>query len=244
VGEIPVVRLQDTSDLGAERPGEEHVTDPLGDAAAVVEMAAGVDVIIHLAGAAPDAGWSDTVEDGIRSAIHVFEAARMAGVKRILVASSGHVTGFHRRERRVDHTADLRPDSPAAVARAFTENLARHHADKHGISAFCMRLGSVSGVPTDARSLSTWMSFQDFLRLVTVGLTASYHFEVVYGISANSRAWWDNSNARRLGYRPLDNAETFAAQLLLKRQPDPVGDAFHGGDACAQGFTGRLADIT
>ena len=57
-------------------------------------------------------------------------------------------------------------------------------------------------------------------------------FEVVYGMSDNERAWWDNSNARRLGYAPRDRSEDYAAKVLSEHSADtgdPLADARQGG---------------
>ena len=47
---------------------------------------------------------------------------------------------------------------------------------------------------------------------------------VVYGISANSRAWWDLSSARALGYQPQDDAEVYAQELLAELGELPADD--------------------
>jgi uronate dehydrogenase len=38
-------------------------------------------------------------------------------------------------------------------------------------------------------------------------------FAVLYGISANTRAWWDLEPGHALGYEPEDDAEQHAARL-------------------------------
>jgi uronate dehydrogenase len=62
-------------------------------------------------------------------------------------------------------------------------------------------------------------------------------FEVVYGVSGNTRSWWDNSNAHRLGYQPQDNAETYAPALAdapAAAKDDPVAELYQGGRHCSQ----------
>jgi uronate dehydrogenase len=87
------------------------------------------------------------------------------------------------------------------------------------------------------------MSHGDMVRLTRACLDApKFHFAVLYGVSANSRRkWWDDAQ-RVLGYAPQDNAEAFAAGLPASRQQS-TGDLFHGGENCAQEFTGRVEDI-
>jgi uronate dehydrogenase len=106
-----------------------------------------------------------------------------------------------------------------------------------------MRIGSCFPEPIDERMLSTWLSYGDFCRLVEVGLSADYAYEVVYGVSANTRGWWDNSNAYRLGYRPQDDAETFAAKVAGKRTDDPLVETFVGGSFVSADFMGDPSRI-
>jgi uronate dehydrogenase len=86
--------------------------------------------------------------------------------------------------------------------------------------------------------LSTWLSFGDLDRLIRVGLTADYLFEIVYGQSRNARAWWDNANAFRLGYDPQDNAETYAAEVEGKVSGNPLEEDFQGGAFVPPDFSG------
>ncbi|HZS66430.1 MAG TPA: NAD(P)-dependent oxidoreductase, partial [Burkholderiales bacterium] len=59
-------------------------------------------------------------------------------------------------------------------------------------------------------------------------------FEIVYGISANKRAWYDNSNAYRLGYRPQDDSEIYADEVLAREKPsgDVIAETHQGGVFC------------
>jgi len=67
--------------------------------------------------------------------------------------------------------------------------------------------------------------------------TPDFHFCVAYGISANTRAFWDNREVAFLGYAPRDNAEDFAAAILANSSPeDPIAAPFHGGWYCAKDF--------
>jgi uronate dehydrogenase len=78
---------------------------------------------------------------------------------------------------------------------------------------------------------------------VKVGLAADYTYEIVYGVSHNTRSWWDNSNAYRLGYDPQDDAETFAAQLSGVAEHHPLAEAFQGGSFVPPDFTADPAAI-
>jgi len=148
----------------------------------------------------------------------------LEGVRRIVFASSNHVVGFYRRDQRIAADAPVRPDSRYGVSKAFGEALASLYADKYGSEVLSIRIGNVGERPVDVRRLSIWISPRDLCQLIRIGLeTAGLRHEIVYGASDNRRGWWDNSNAFRLGYRPLDRSEDHAAEVLA-RDPGPSGD--------------------
>jgi uronate dehydrogenase len=242
-GRYPQLRLSDRAPMGDAGPGEELVTCELGDGPAVERLLDGVDACVHLGGQPVEAPWPVVHEANILGAINLWEAARKAGTRRIVFASSNHAIGFHPRTRKLDHESPARPDSRYGLSKAFGEDLALYYANKHGIGAMCMRIGSARERPIDARMLATWQSLRDFCQLVEVGLAADYVYEIVYGVSDNPRSWWDNRNALRLGYRPQDSAEAWAAELEGVLANDPIADAYQGGAFCSADFTGDPARI-
>ena len=242
-GRYPALRLSDRAALGVAGPGEELMPCDLADAAAVERLFEGVDACVHLGGQANEAPWEVIMASNIVGAVNTWEAARKAGTKRILFASSNHAVGFHPRTRKLDHTAPPKPDSRYGLSKAWGEDVALYYANKHGISAMCMRIGSCFPEPMNERALSTWLSYPDFCRLVEVGLDADYVFEIVYGVSANTRSWWDNGNAERLGYRPQDNAEAWAEKVRGKKTAEPINELFQGGPFCGPDFTGDIERI-
>jgi uronate dehydrogenase len=78
---------------------------------------------------------------------------------------------------------------------------------------------------------------------VRIGLEhPDIHFEIVYGVSGNRRSWYDNSNAYRLGYKPQDDSEPYAAEILAReanRPKDPIAERYQGGTFCAEEFTAK-----
>ena len=242
-GAAPVVRLSDIAPMAPAREGEEVVPCDLADEAATLALCEGVDAIVHLGGQSVEADWRTVHGANIVGAINLWEGAARAGVGRVLFASSNHAIGLYRRTQRLDHASEPRPDSRYGLSKAFGEDLARLYAYKHGVRGFCMRIGTCVPTPGSERALSTWLSYPDFERLVRVGLTADYAFEVVYGVSRNARSWWDNANAYRLGYDPQDDAETYAAELEGKATGTPLDEAFQGGPFVSPDFTGDPALI-
>jgi uronate dehydrogenase len=195
----------------------------------------GVDAIVHLGGYSVEGPWDSILQANIIGCYNVFEAARRNGVKRILFPTSNHAVGFYRRDRTIDHNVYPRPDSRYGVSKVFGEALGRLYADKYGMEFFMMRIGNVNPVPIDKRRLSIWFSPRDLAQLVSIGIDhPDIKFEIVYGISKNKRAWYDNSNAYRLGYRPQDDSEIYAEEVLRNEKPGPdtIAETHQGGIFC------------
>ena len=242
-GFAPVMRYSDRDAMPAAGPDEEVIRADLADAGAIETVCEDVDAIVHLGGQATEGPWATVMAANIAGAVNLWEGARKAGVKRVLFASSNHAIGFHRRTERLDHTSPAWPDSRYGLSKAFGEDISRYYAFKHGIEGFCMRIGSCFPAVTNARMLSTWLSYADFVRLVKTGLEAEYLYEIVYGVSRNTRGWWDNSNAYRLGYDPQDDAEQFAAEVEHLVSHDPLDEARQGGMYVPPDFTGDAARL-
>ena len=241
------LRLSDVVAIEPEQ-GEEFVKADLADLAAVEQLCQGVDGIIHLGASSVEDAWEPVLQNNIIGGYNVFEAARRQHVKRLVFATTNHVVGFYRRQRTIDHTVMPRPDSRYGVSKAFGEALGRMYADKYGLGVLNIRIGNVWEEPADRRRLSIWISPRDLVQLMRIGLDhPEIHFEVVYGVSENARAWYDNANAYRLGYRPQDRAEDHAASATeadLKLPPDPLGEQFQGGGFCSMEFAGDVKKIT
>ncbi len=206
-GVYPVLRLSDRVALAPARDGEEVDRTEIADMAAVEQMVAGVDGIIHLGGNSGEAEWDVILQSNIVGLYNVFEAARRVGVKRIVMATSNHAVGFYPRAQTIDHRVVPRPDSRYGVSKAFSEALASLYSDKHGIGFLCVRIGNFGTQPIDRRRLSIWISPRDLTQLVRIGLDhPDLRYEIVYGVSNNRRSWYDNANAHRLGYRPQDDS--------------------------------------
>ena len=195
----------------------------------------GVDAIVHLGGYSVEGPWESILQANIIGCYNVFEAARRNGVKRILFPTSNHAVGFYRRDQTIDHRVYPKPDSRYGVSKVFGEALGSLYADKYGMEVYMMRIGNVNPVPIDKRRLSIWFSPRDLAQLVSIGIDRpGIKFEIVYGISGNKRAWYDNSNAFRLGYKPQDDSEGYAQEVLAREKPatDEIAETYQGGIFC------------
>jgi len=244
------LKLTDIQPVGPLSEREQFVAADLADAAALETVMNGVQAVVHLGGVAVEETWEKIMPANIAGAYNVFEAARRAGVKRIVVASSNHAVGYFPRSEMIDDRVLPRPDGRYGLSKAFAETLGRLYADKYRMEVFCIRIGAMTLEPEDVRRLATWIHPDDLTSLVEVGLSApGIHHEIVYGMSDNKRAWWDNSNALRLGYRPRHQSEHYADAVIAREPPhdphDPVeiyqGGAFVTAEAVAhrKSVTGR-----
>jgi len=229
------IRASDLRDLKHKVKGQKFIRADISKMADALKITKGVDAVVHLGGYSVEGPWEAILSANIVGCYNVFEAARRNGVKRILFPTSNHATGFYRRDQTIDHRVYIKPDSRYGVSKVFGEALGSLYADKYGMEVFCMRIGNVNPAPIDKRRLSIWFSPRDLAQLVTIGIEhPEIRFEIVYGVSKNQRSWYDNSNAARLGYRPQDNSETYAAQILAREKPggDPRAESYQGGIFC------------
>ena len=234
-----VLRVSDVAEMAAAGAGEEVMTAALQDAAAVDRIVAGSEAIVHLGGISTEGPFAPILEANIVGVWHLYEAARQHGVRRVVFASSNHVTGFYRQDEVIGPAAPMRPDGHYGLSKAFGENVARFYFDRYGIESVCLRIGSSFPEPKDRRMLATWLSYDDLERLVVASLTAPVvSCSIVYGVSDNAATWWDNTSASHLGFRPQDSSERFRAAAEA-RQPvlDPADPAtrFQGGAFVKQG---------
>jgi uronate dehydrogenase len=216
------LRLSDIADLGTAQSHEEVRPARLEDAAAVKALLAEVDAVVHMGGVSTEQPWQPILEANIVGTFNLYEAARHHGVRRIVFASSNHVTGFYRQDEVLSPRDPRRPDGLYGLSKAFGEDLSRYYFDRFGIETVCVRIGSSFPEPRNRRMLATWLSYDDLERLVVSALTAPVvGHSVIYGMSDNTTVWWDNQSASHIGYRPLDSSERYRATV---EAAEPVVD--------------------
>jgi uronate dehydrogenase len=163
---------------------------------------------------------------------NIWESSRRHKVKRVIYSSSMHAVGMYPKTMTLKTDTPHRPDSFYGLAKCFTEDLAKMYFEKNKIEAVCLRIASCAPV-NNARSLSSWLSYNDLIKLVIKSIDTPYTgYTVIYGISNNDRKNVDNSNASHIGYIPEDNAEIFAAEILQKDLTEELndkGNQCHGG---------------
>ncbi|AKS09115.1 NAD-dependent epimerase/dehydratase family protein [Pseudomonas trivialis] len=228
-----IVRSSDISPMAPSHGEHDEVINcNLADKAAVLALATDVDAIVHLGGISVERSFEEILEANIRGTFHIYEAARQHGIKRIVFASSNHVTGFYPQDAQLDAHSQRRPDGYYALSKAYGEDLATFYFHRYGIETVSLRIGSSFPAPRNLRMMSTWLSYADLQHLVERALLSSeVGHSVVYGMSANREQWWNNRHAQHLGFTPQDSSEVFRAEV--EQQPRPAADApdslFQGG---------------
>ncbi|MDF1602951.1 NAD(P)-dependent oxidoreductase [Nocardioides sp. YIM 152315] len=195
-----------------------------------------LDAVVHLAGEPGSTDLGTALTSHALTTAALLDAMVEHGVPRIVYASSNHAVGLTPRRDVVGADARPRPDTFYGVAKVAAEALLSLYADRHGIDAVACRIGSFRDRPETQRQLATWLSPGDCVRMVEAALTATAPgFAVVYGISANTRGWWDLAPGRALGYEPQDDAEAHAATIAAR--PGDDAEAAHvGGDWATPAF--------
>lgn len=192
----------------------------------------GVDTVIDLAAmASVSTSWRDVHRTNIPATLNALECARLAGVRRVVFASSNHVTGMYERDEpyaaivageykglepgsypRIDASFAIRPDGAYGVGKAFGEAACRYYADAFDLSVICLRIGTVRPTdrPASPRHFATLLTHRDLVQLVQCCIDApdELDFAIYYGVSANTWRIWDIESVRAaIGYAPIDDAE-------------------------------------
>ncbi len=214
-------------------PGVSTVRADIGDLAAITPAFTGVDTVVHLAANAHMAApWAEILRTNVAGAYNVFEAARQAGVKRVVFASSGSTISNWEREEpykalvegryedvpstwpMITHETPVRPNGLYGSSKVWGETLARHFTDTSPLSIICLRIGAVSREdrPLSTRDFSVWCSQRDIAGMIErcVRAPESIRYDIFFVVSDNKWSYRDIEHARAVvGYVPQDAAENY-----------------------------------
>lgn len=235
----------------ADQPGAAcelgTVTGDCTDADVAAAAVEDVEAVVHLAGDPGEGSLAHSLASHAVSTGTLLDAMVTAGVRRIVYASSNHAVGL------VPHPGDggtvgvevlPRPDTFYGVAKVTAEAVLGLFADRHGVSAVACRIGSFLPRPQTRRHLATWLSHDDCVRMVDAGVRVEVPgLHLMWGISANTRAWWDLAPGRALGFDPRDDAEQWA-DSVPDRAEDTQEDEHVGGPFAGPAYARPAGDAS
>lgn len=218
---LPLAEIPDGA--GVEAADEEVIVGSVSDTALMAEACKGMDALIHLGGISGESTMDKVIDVNIRGTLLALEAARDAGVPRVILASSNHAVGFTpRTDVPVPADTEPCPDTYYGLSKVAMDAAGRMFADRYGMDVLSLHIGSWFPKPRDLRALATWLSPDDGARLVEACLAVeSPGYRVVWGISRNTRRWFSLAEGEAIGYHPVDDAEVYAAELIAEHgEPD------------------------
>ena len=224
------LRLTDVVPLPIPLPPNASFTiADLEDQQAVNDLAEGCGLILHFGGISTEQSFETVLGPNFRGSFHIYEAARSQKA-RVVFPSSVHAVGLYERTQILDQNCLLRPDGYYGLSKAYGEMLARLYFDKHAVESVLIRIGSVLPEVPDERILSTWISHDDFVRLIERCAAAErVDCSVIWGQSNNSRGFWRHDARDKIGWTPLDSSDDQAERVRGKVTDNPVVERYQGG---------------
>lgn len=214
----------------------EHVIAGIEQVDALVPHFEAADIVVHLAGHPTERAWHDILSVNIDGTRNVLEAARLAGVPRVLLASSIHAVGFETPAVVRDTPVVVpRPDTYYGVSKAAMEALGSLYADRFGMTVVSARICTFGERPSKARDSATWFSPGDATRLVeaVAALDRPGH-TIVWGVSANRPGWFSTRAGESIGFVAQDDAvaslERDGALVEVPGDDVLLGDSFADAD--------------
>jgi len=218
--------------IGSLYKNETYIKADLSIYKEVNPIIEGATMVCHFGAIVDELSFDTLLGPNFVGSYNVWESSKQHKVKRVIYSSSVHAVGMNLKTETLTPNTPHRPDSFYGLAKCFTEDLAKMYFEKNGIEAVCLRIASCAPV-NSARSLSSWLSYDDLILLVTRAIDTPYTgYTIVYGISNNTRSNIDNSESSHIGYLPKDDAEIFAKEILqrdLTEELSDHGNRCHGG---------------
>jgi len=198
---------------------DEFVLADVRDANALRDACDGIKAMVHLAAISDEADFhSKLLPVNLAGVFNALEAARLAGVRKVIFPSTGQTVLNYGRGQWVTPEMPVRPSTVYACTKIFGEALARYYSDIHGLSVICIRLCYFRADDDPLLRIPghdvqrEWCSPRDLTQLIVKSIRADLKFAIFFGVSNNTGRFWDISNAQKLvGYEPEDNAADFLA---------------------------------
>jgi UDP-glucose 4-epimerase len=238
----------DEKDIDRLRAWGEVVETDLGDLDALKRDCAGIDTIVHMAGDPdPSATWDDLLDANIRGTYNIFAAAKAAGCRRVIHASSIHAVSGYPADVQVKTSEPVNPGDLYGVSKCFGEALARYMAEQEGVSAISIRIGAFQPVEAAESEkglsmLDGFVSHRDLNQLIDRCIDVeNVKFAVLHGLSDNRFKRLDISDARELvGYDPQDDSTALLPQLKDLHLRDQVSSHSAAAEGQPSGLREQL----
>ncbi len=208
----------------------ELVTGDLGDLDRMKEICGGVDTVLHLAAnPSPSATWNSLLESNIIGSYNMFVAARAAGCRRLIYASSIHAVSGYPPDVQVKTNEPVNPGDLYGVSKCFGEAMGRYMAEQEGLSVIAIRIGAFQSLDaarqeSNVSMLDAFVSRRDLTQLIQRCIDVeNVRFAILHGLSNNRFKRLDISDARALvGYDPQDDLAAENPVLEPIAQPESV----------------------
>lgn len=218
----------------------EVVTADLSELDTLKNFCQGIDTVVHMAGApSPSETWQNLLDTNIIGTYNIFVAAKAAGCRRVIYASSIHAVSGYPPDVQVKTSEPVNPGDLYGVSKCFGEALARYMAEKEGVSAICLRIGAFQPLEAGRKEesismLDAYVSHRDLHQLIEKCVDVeNVQFAVLHGLSNNRFKRLDISDARELvGYDPQDDLTELNPKLKELKLSDTVQT--HSGVADGQ----------
>ena len=206
-----MARDRDEDSSAIQNFGEVVFCD-LAELTKLEQLCEGVDTVLHLAGnPSPAQTWDSVVRNNITGTYNLMVAAKAAGCRRVIYASSIHAVSGYPKGIQVKTNEPVNPGDLYGVSKCFGEALGRYMAEQEGLSVIALRIGAFQPESTaekpDVGMMDAWVSQRDLCQLIERCIDVeNLKWAVFHGLSGNTFNRLDISDARELvGYDPQDD---------------------------------------
>lgn len=226
----------------------EVVTAELSELDKLKEICKGIDTVVHMAAdPSPTADWSSVLQNNLIGHYHMCVAAKSAGCRRLIYASSIHAVSGYEPDVQVKTSDPVNPGDLYGVSKCFGEAMCRYMAEQEGLSCIAVRIGAFQPVSAaeEAGSLNMmdhFVSHRDLNHLLQLCVDdEKIKFALLHGLSDNRFKRLDISSARDLlGYHPQDDFTELNERLSKLKLSEKVQSASAIQDGMKSGLRNEL----
>lgn len=211
---LPTFHAQFDLKILDRRPIEGEPETIVADLSSIETLTAamqGCDTVVHLAATSDEAPFvEELVPNNVVGLYNVFEAARAAGVKRVVFASTVQAVSYYHHGHTVQNTDLPRSVSLYGVTKAMGETMGRYYHDKHGLEFIAVRIGWFLDYEhtllKEGRANAIWLSPRDAASFLARCVTAeNVGYAIVHATSKTDFERLSLTPAREiLGWEPED----------------------------------------